>query len=88
MDILLVNPDHGVQNNFPWGTLAVGSYLKNVKNFKVKIQTYTVDTMTLDLNEREFHISDPDYLWKGRSFMEKQVLHGIGTNQFLSVPMN
>jgi pseudaminic acid synthase len=33
----------------------------------LKIQTYTPDTMTLDLDEREFHISDPSSLWAGRS---------------------
>lgn len=33
----------------------------------LKIQTYTPDTMTLDLNEREFHISDANSLWKGNS---------------------
>jgi pseudaminic acid synthase len=33
----------------------------------LKIQTYTPDTMTLDLNEREFHISDPNSLWAGES---------------------
>lgn len=33
----------------------------------LKIQTYTPDTMTLDLDEREFHISDPDNLWSGTS---------------------
>lgn len=33
----------------------------------LKIQTYTPDTMTLDLDEREFHISDPDSLWQGTS---------------------
>ena len=33
----------------------------------LKIQTYTPDTMTLDLNEREFHISDPGSLWVGSS---------------------
>src|SRR6185436_20190716 len=31
----------------------------------LKIQTYTADTMTLDLDEREFHIGDPDNLWSG-----------------------
>jgi N-acetylneuraminate synthase len=36
----------------------------------LKIQTYTPDTMTLDLNEREFHISDPDSLWAGKSLYE------------------
>jgi pseudaminic acid synthase len=33
----------------------------------LKIQTYTADTMTLDLDEREFHISDPSSLWTGTS---------------------
>ena len=33
----------------------------------LKIQTYTPDTMTLDLDEREFHISDPNSLWEGTS---------------------
>lgn len=33
----------------------------------LKIQTYTPDTMTIDLDEREFHIGDPHSLWAGRS---------------------
>jgi pseudaminic acid synthase len=33
----------------------------------LKIQTYTPDTMTLDLDEREFHIGDPKSLWAGTS---------------------
>ncbi|NTW68475.1 MAG: pseudaminic acid synthase [Chlorobiaceae bacterium] len=33
----------------------------------LKIQTYTPDTMTIDLDEREFHISDPNSLWEGKS---------------------
>ena len=33
----------------------------------LKIQTYTPNTMTLDLDEREFHISDPKSLWAGNS---------------------
>lgn len=33
----------------------------------LKIQTYTADTMTLDLAEGEFFISDPNSLWKGKS---------------------
>lgn len=36
----------------------------------LKIQTYTPDTMTIDLDEREFHISDPKSLWKGRSLYD------------------
>ncbi len=33
----------------------------------LKIQTYTPDTMTLDIEEREFYIADPKSLWKGAS---------------------
>ncbi len=33
----------------------------------LKIQTYTADTMTLDLAEGEFFISDPNSLWAGTS---------------------
>lgn len=33
----------------------------------LKIQTYTPDTMTLDLDEREFHIADSKSLWAGSS---------------------
>lgn len=33
----------------------------------LKIQTYTADTMTLDLSEGEFSIRDPQSLWAGKS---------------------
>jgi pseudaminic acid synthase len=33
----------------------------------LKIQTYTADTMTLDINEGEFFINDQTSLWKGNS---------------------
>jgi len=36
----------------------------------LKIQTYTPDTMTLDLNEREFYISDAKSLWAGASLYQ------------------
>ena len=36
----------------------------------LKIQTYTPDTMTINLNEREFHISDENSLWKGKSLYD------------------
>ena len=36
----------------------------------LKIQTYTPDTMTIDINEREFHITDPHNLWTGRSLYD------------------
>ena len=33
----------------------------------LKIQTYTPETMTLDISEGEFFIDDPKSLWKGKS---------------------
>jgi len=33
----------------------------------LKIQTYTADTMTLDISEREFFIEDKNSLWNGNS---------------------
>lgn len=36
----------------------------------MKLQTYTADTMTLNVNSREFRIEDPKSLWNGRSLYE------------------
>ena len=36
----------------------------------LKIQTYTADTMTLNLKEKEFFIDDPNSLWNGRSLYD------------------
>jgi len=33
----------------------------------LKLQTYTADTMTLDIDAGEFYIDDPNSLWKGNS---------------------
>jgi len=33
----------------------------------LKIQTYTADTMTLDLNDDEFFVNEPNSIWKGKS---------------------
>ncbi len=33
----------------------------------LKLQTYTADTMTIDIAEREFFIADPNSLWAGES---------------------
>ena len=33
----------------------------------LKLQTYTADTMTLDIDEGAFHIEDPKSLWQGNS---------------------
>lgn len=36
----------------------------------LKLQTYTADTMTLDISKGEFSIEDPKSLWKGRSLYD------------------
>lgn len=36
----------------------------------VKLQTYTADTMTINLSEGDFFISDPNSLWRGKSLYE------------------
>lgn len=36
----------------------------------LKLQTYTPDTMTLDLKDKEFLISDDNSIWKGRSLYD------------------
>jgi N-acetylneuraminate synthase len=36
----------------------------------LKLQTYTPDTMTIDLDEREFHIADPSSPWAGTSLYD------------------
>ncbi len=36
----------------------------------VKLQTFTADTMTLDLREREFMVNESDSPWKGRSLYD------------------
>ena len=33
----------------------------------IKLQTYTADTMTLDIEEGEFYIDEPGNLWRGQS---------------------
>ena len=36
----------------------------------LKLQTYTADTMTLNLNDDAFSVNDPDSLWAGKSLYE------------------
>jgi pseudaminic acid synthase len=36
----------------------------------IKIQTYTADTITLDIKEGDFFIEDEDNLWRGRSLYD------------------
>ena len=36
----------------------------------LKLQTYTADTMTLNLRQGEFMVNDPGSLWAGQSLYE------------------
>ena len=36
----------------------------------LKLQTYTADTITLDIKENEFFISDENNIWKGQSLYD------------------
>ncbi len=36
----------------------------------IKLQTYTADTMTLDVDQGDFFITDTDSLWQGRSLYD------------------
>lgn len=36
----------------------------------IKLQTYTADTMTININKNEFFIDDPNSLWYGKSLYE------------------
>ena len=50
--------------------LAIVDAAAKVGAHALKLQTYTADTMTLDIAEREFFINDPDSLWKGKSLYD------------------
>lgn len=36
----------------------------------IKLQTYTADTLTLDVHDGDFYINNPDSIWKGKSLYE------------------
>ena len=46
----------------------------------IKLQTYTADTMTLDVRGGSFDINDPDSLWSGRNLHDlvQTGLHPLG----------
>ena len=48
----------------------------------IKLQTYTADSMTLNMRGGSFDIQDPNSLWSGKnlSFIIMPTLHGSGTN--------
>lgn len=66
LDILLISPDHGNRkNNFPWGVLALGSYLTNIKKRKVAL----LDASALPM---------ADFIKELDSLLPKARLVGIG----------
>ncbi len=50
--------------------LAIVEAAANSGAHALKIQTYTADTMTIDIRDREFYIDDDKSLWKGNSLYE------------------
>lgn len=50
--------------------LAIVSAAAKAGAHAIKLQTYTADTMTIDLKEEEFFISDKDSLWFGNSLYD------------------
>lgn len=50
--------------------LAIVDAVADAGAHALKLQTYTADTMTIDLAEREFVINDPASLWAGRTLYD------------------
>ena len=51
----------------------------------IKLQTYTADTMTLNVKNTDFQINDKGSLWAGKVYincMRKPILHGNGIRLF------
>ena len=53
-----------------WSALAIVDAAAKTGAHALKLQTFTADTMTLDLSEREFFVADPDNLWSGSSLYQ------------------
>jgi pseudaminic acid synthase len=64
---LIIAEMSGNHNHSLARALEIVEVAANAGAHALKIQTYTPDTMTLDLDEREFHISDSKSLWAGNS---------------------
>lgn len=72
----MVGPDHapfviaemsGNHNQSLDRAMAIVEAVAKAGAHALKLQTYTADTMTLDVDQGEFHIDDPNSLWQGTS---------------------
>jgi len=66
-DVFFVAEMSGNHNQSLDRALAIVDAAARAGASALKIQTYTSDTMTLDMDEREFFIHDEASLWKGQS---------------------
>lgn len=60
----------GNHNNSLEKALAIIDAAADSGAHAIKLQTYTSDTLTIDVSHGEFFISDPNSLWKGRSLYD------------------
>lgn len=74
-----IGPDHppfviaemsGNHNHSLERALRIAEAAADAGAHALKLQTYTPDTMTIDLAEREFFISDPNNPWAGHSLFQ------------------
>lgn len=74
-----IGPDHapfvvaemsGNHNHSLDRALAIVDAAAKAGAHALKLQTYTSDTMTIDSDQGEFFISDPDNLWTGKSLYQ------------------
>lgn len=64
---LIIAEMSGNHNQSLERALAIVDAAANAGAHALKLQTYTADTLTLDVQEGDFHISDSESLWKGES---------------------
>ncbi len=64
---LVIAEMSGNHNQSPERALKIVDAAAQAGAHALKIQTYTAETMTIDIHEREFFISDEKSLWKGES---------------------
>ena len=67
---LIIAEMSGNHNQLLDRALAIVEAVAKAGAHALKLQTYTADTMTLDIAEREFFINDPDSLWRGKTLYD------------------